>query len=45
MPITTRFGPPVVAADLTADSTPPEAVSSMSGRTPEERPRIKPTDA
>ena len=39
VPITTRFEPPVVSADLTGDTTPPEAISAMSGRSPEDRPR------
>ena len=39
VPITTRFEPPVVSADLTGDPVPPETISAMSGRSPEDRPR------
>ncbi len=41
VPITTRFEPPVVSADLTADATPPEAIAQMSGCSPEHRPRLR----
>ena len=40
VPITTRFEPPVVSADLTGDPVPPATISDMSGRSPEDRPRL-----
>ena len=40
VPITTRFEPPVASADLTGDTTPPEAIAEMSGCNPEDRPRL-----
>ena len=40
VPITTRFGSPVVSADLAGDPVPPETISDMSGRSPEDRPRL-----